>query len=133
MIAISSTCLLSTVSKQAAATRAPRVAPARRCSATSVDCARLGAIAASVAIGIQSASGRCSPKGIATAIAIAIARITAYRMIGRVSFLGEMSPGISGNGAGRVARPCANHRTPASAIHTADPASQASAATTRGC
>ena len=56
-----------TVSRNRAATAAPKVAPARCCWATSADCCKLGFMATMVATGIQSAFGTCSPKAIATA------------------------------------------------------------------
>jgi len=85
--------LLSTVSRNRAATAAPMIAPASRCSAARVDCCRLDFIAARAAMGIQSALGRCSPKAIARVIDTATARITAKRISGRVSLTGAVLSG----------------------------------------
>ena len=110
--------------KAAAATLT--IVPARRCSATMVDCSRVGLIATIAASGIQYAFGRWKANAIARGFASVSARITANRTIGRVSGTGERSPGMSGIGGARHFHPRASHTAQARAIQTADPASHAS-------
>ena len=54
------------------------------------------------------------------AIATATARITANRVSGRVSGLGEMSPGISATGCGCGVRPRTSHTMDAYAVFDRD-------------
>lgn len=79
-----------------------------------------------VATGTKEASGRCSPKAIATAIVRASARARAKMTIGRVSLCREVSAG-NGNGAGRDFRPRTNQKIKVTVIQRADPIPQASA------
>ena len=123
----SSVCLLPTRIRIGMAAAAPMAAPTRRCSPKSLDCSRLGFIATMVAMGIQSALGRCPPKAMAAEAARASDRINAKRTIGRVSCTGDWLPGRSMTGAGRHLPLLATHTRNVRAIHAAAPISQASA------
>jgi hypothetical protein len=93
-----------------------------------VDCCNVGSMATRVASGIQSALVSCSPKAMATAPDTAMARITTNKTIGRLSFTGGRSSGISGSGDRRRRDSSrSSHKTVIGAIAMAAPISQASA------
>ena len=99
----------ATVSTNAAAPAARMIARAGRCTATRVDSASLGFIATRAAMGIQSASGTCNPKAIATVIATATARITAEKDQRPSPLDRRGAAGISAVGSGCAVRPAASH------------------------
>ena len=77
-----------------------------------------------VAIGIQYPCDRPAPNAIATAPAMARARITANMTTGRVSFCRAVSPGISATGWGWSWWPRISHAMNVTAIHSAGPPAQ---------
>src|SRR5271165_1064506 len=84
-------------------------------------------MATNVAMGIQSALGRCNPKAIATERLMARAWITENKITGRLSFVEVMSVETSGKLGSWDLRPRRIHTTAVRAIHRAAPTSQAKA------
>ena len=114
------------MSSSSAAAVAPISVPARRWTATSVVCSRLGFIATMAAIGSHTPWERFSPNASAVVPAMTTARITANMIVGPVSGCREVSPGSSATHWGTSLRPRISHAMNVTAIHSATPPVQAS-------